>query len=69
MNTNLGMDATKRFLARLWSDECGISWVGYALLLAFVAAGIIMATELSGDGSAISLDLPFLRVNEGRVFE
>ena len=57
------MGATKRFLVRLWSDECGISWVGYALLLAFVAAGIIMATELSG------FDLPFLRVNEGRVFE
>ncbi len=63
------MGATKRFLVRLWSDECGVSWVGYALLLAVVAAGIIMATELSGDGSTIGLDLPFLRVNEGRVFE
>ena len=57
------MGATKRFLARLWSDECGVSWVGYALLLAFVAAGIILANELIG------FDLPFLRVNEGRVFE
>ncbi len=59
----IGMGATKRFLARLWSDECGVSWVGYALLLAFVAAGIILANELIG------LDLPFLRINEGRVFE
>jgi len=57
------MGATKRFLARLCSDECGVSWVGYALLLAVVAAGIIMANELIG------FDLPFLRVNEGRVFE
>ena len=41
-----GMGATKRFLARLWSDECGISSVEYALLLAFIAAGIIMAAEM-----------------------
>ena len=39
------MGATKRFLTRLWSDECGISSVEYALLLAFVAAGIIMAAD------------------------
>ncbi len=43
------MSAAKRFLARLWFDECGISSVEYALLLAFVAAGIIMGAEvLSG---------------------
>jgi Flp pilus assembly pilin Flp len=63
------MGATKCFLARLWSDECGISWFGYALLLALVATGIIVANELSGDGSAIGIDLPFLGDNEGRVFE
>ncbi len=39
------MGATKRFLARLWSDERGISSVEYALLLAFIAAGIIVAAE------------------------
>ena len=39
-------------LARLWNDESGISSVEYALLLAFVTAGIILAAgELS---SAIS---------------
>ncbi len=27
-------------LARLWNDESGISLVEYALLLAFIAAGI-----------------------------
>ena len=43
------MGATERFLARLWSDECGISSVEYALLLAFIGGGIIMAAvELSG---------------------
>ncbi len=36
---------TKRFLARLWSDESGISSVEYALLLAFIAGGIILAAE------------------------
>ena len=32
-------------LAKLWNDESGISSVEYALLLAFVAAGIIAAAE------------------------
>ena len=41
-----GMGATRRFLARLWPDESGISSVEYALLLAFIAAGIFSAAEL-----------------------
>ncbi len=69
MTPDLGMDATKRFLAKLWSDECGVSWFGYALLLALVATAIIVANELSGDGSGIGFGLPFLGDNEGRVFE
>ncbi len=32
-----------KFLSNLWNDESGISSVEYALLLAFVAAGIILA--------------------------
>ncbi len=32
-------------LARLWSDESGISSVEFALLLAFVATSIIAAAE------------------------
>ncbi len=40
------MDRMRQFLVRLWSDESGISSVEYALLLAFVAAGIITAAEL-----------------------
>ncbi len=36
------MDKMRHFLVRLWTDESGISSVEYALLLAFVAAGIIL---------------------------
>jgi Flp pilus assembly pilin Flp len=35
----------RKFLSNLWNDESGISSVEYALLLAFVAAGIIVAAE------------------------
>ncbi len=43
------MGATKRLLARLWSDECGISSVEYAMLLAFIGGGIMMGAELLSD--------------------
>ena len=33
-------------ISNLWNDESGISSVEYALLLDFVAAGIIVAAEL-----------------------
>ena len=33
-------------LVRLWNEESGISSVEYALLLSFVAAGIIVAADL-----------------------
>ena len=36
----------RQFFQRLWNDESGISSVEYALLLAFVAAGIIAGAEL-----------------------
>ena len=35
----------RTFLNNLWHDESGISSVEYALLLAFVAAGIIVAAD------------------------
>jgi Flp pilus assembly pilin Flp len=35
----------RKFLSHLWNDESGISSVEYALLLAFVAAGIIVAAD------------------------
>ncbi len=34
-----------KFLSNLWNDESGISSVEYALLLSFVAAGIIFAAD------------------------
>jgi Flp pilus assembly pilin Flp len=40
------MRKIKTILAEIWNDESGISSVEYALLLAFVAAGIIVAAEL-----------------------
>ncbi len=40
------MCKTGRFCTNLWNGESGISSVEYALLLAFVAAGIITAAEL-----------------------
>ncbi len=40
------MKESRRLLAGLWRDESGISSVEYALLLAFIAAGIITAAEL-----------------------
>ncbi len=38
-----------KFLSDLWNDETGISSVEYALLLAFVAAGIILAAGQLSD--------------------
>ena len=38
-----------KFLSNLWNDESGISSVEYALLLSFVAAGIIVAADLLAD--------------------
>ena len=35
----------RKFMTRLWQDESGISSVEYALLLAFVAAGIIIGAD------------------------
>ena len=49
------MKKTTKFLARLWSDESGISSVEYALLLAFIAAGVAIAADLLGD--AVSLEI------------
>ena len=40
------MYGLKQNLVRLWNDQSGISSVEYALLLAFIAAGIITAAEL-----------------------
>ncbi len=41
----IGEKVMSKILSNLWNDESGISSVEYALLLAFVAAGIILAAD------------------------
>ena len=43
------MTRIRNFLIELWTEESAISSVEYALLLAFIAAGIITAAELLSD--------------------
>ncbi len=43
------MNKVDRFMSAFWKDESGISSVEYALLLPFVAAGIVGAAGALGD--------------------
>ena len=43
-------------MKKLWTDESAISSVEYALLLAFVAAGIVLAAEELGTAVGTELD-------------
>ncbi len=43
------MRKTPKFLKRLRAEDCGITSVEYALLLAFVAAGVILAAQTLGN--------------------
>ncbi len=45
-----------KFLSNLWKDESGISSVEYALLLAFVAAGIIVAADALSNAVSNEMD-------------
>jgi len=45
-----------KFLNKLWNDESGISSVEYALLLAFVAAGIIVSADMLSDAVANEME-------------
>ncbi len=38
-----------KYLARFWNDDSGISLIKYAILLAFLSAGFLIAAELLGD--------------------
>ncbi len=46
----------RTFLNNLWTDESGISSVEYALLLAFVAAGIIVAADALSNAVSNEMD-------------
>ena len=39
------MCKTRKFLTEFWAEESGISSVEYALLLAFIGGGIILAAD------------------------
>ena len=43
------MTRMREFLNNIWADKKAISSVEYALLLAFIAAGIIASAELLSD--------------------
>ena len=49
------MQRTRRFLARLWTDEHGVSSVEYVLLLSIIGGSIILGAEMLG--SAVSNEL------------
>ena len=49
------MQGTRRLLARLWTDQRGISSVEYVLLLAIIGSTLIMGATLLG--SAVSSEL------------
>ena len=42
------MGAAKRFLARLWTAERGITSVEYVMPLAIISGGIVIGAELLG---------------------
>lgn len=48
-------EATK-FLAGFWSDQGGVSSVEYALLLAFIAAGVAVAADQLGVAFETGID-------------
>ena len=37
------------YLARFWNDDSGVSTVQFAILLAFLSAGFLIAAELISD--------------------
>ncbi len=50
------MRRIKPILERLWKDESGISSVEYAMLLAFIAAGIMTAAEMLSNAVSNELE-------------
>ena len=46
MGANKGKTAMPEFLSDLWNDDRGITSVEYALLLSFVASGLMVAAGL-----------------------
>ena len=57
----------RKFLSDLWNDESGISSVEYALLLAFVAAGIIAAADLLSNAVTNEMEDSACLIETGKV--
>jgi len=53
LGDNKAETAKRNFLRDLWNDDRGITSVEYALLLSFVASGLIVATDLLS-GAAVN---------------
>ncbi len=43
------MSKTRKFLAKLWNDESGVSAVEYVLLLALVGTALILGASFLGN--------------------
>ena len=59
------MRKTGKFFTKLWNDESGISSVEYALLLAFVAAGIIAAAGTLSDAVQNEMETTAACIQDG----
>ncbi|MCW5751215.1 MAG: Flp family type IVb pilin [Alphaproteobacteria bacterium] len=44
-----------KFLSQFWQDEAGISSVEYAVLLAFLAAGVAVGAQTLGEAVSTAL--------------
>ena len=49
------MKKIANFATAIWKDESGISSVEYAMLLAFVSAGIIFSVDLLGKATSAEM--------------
>ncbi len=50
------MSKTRKFLAKLWNDESGVSAVEYVLMLALIGSALILGASLLGDEVANQLN-------------
>ena len=60
-----GKDPMKTFITSFWNDESGISSVEYALLLAFVAAGVIAGAGALSDAVTTQMNDAATCINTG----
>ncbi len=49
------MSKTRKFLAKLWNDESGVSAVEYVLMLALIGSALILGASLLGNEVANQL--------------